>query len=112
MSDRIAMLETINGEQFKTRYYMNDRMFISLKEDVIIAIKSNHPSIFVFIKSEDGIFDCISDLQIDKESPNLAEIFICANGLINTNVSLGSNVSLQVNIEKSKKLKEKTFFDF
>lgn len=112
MTARISILETIDGEQFKTRYYMNDRMFISLKENVIIAVKSKNPTIFVFIKSEDGIFDCITDIHIDKETTTLAEIFIQAKGLINANLSIDSNVTLQLDIEKSKKLKEKTFFDF
>ncbi|WP_107839538.1 hypothetical protein [Metasolibacillus meyeri] len=112
MTARISMLETIDGKQFKTRYHMHDRLFISLKEDVIIAVKQNHPSMFVFVKNQDGVFDCISDIQIDKETPTTAEIWIHTKDIINTNISDAKDVTVQLDIEKSKRLKEKTFFDF
>lgn len=112
MTARISMLETIDGVQFKTRYHMHDHMFIALNDDVIIAVKSRKHYVFVFVRSEDGIFDCITDIRIDKDSPNLAEIFVFAKGLTNANLSVDTNASLQFDIERSKRLKEKTFNDF
>ena len=112
MTARISMLETIDGKQFKTRYYIQDRMLVSLKEDVIIAVKSKSSSIFVLIKNEDGIFDYVGNIQIDKETPTLAEIFIDTTGITSSKISVGSNVTVQLDIEASKKFKEKTFFDF
>lgn len=112
MTARISMLETIDGVQFKTRFHMHDHMFIALNNDVIIAVKSRKHYIFVFVRSEDGVFDCITDIYIEKDSPNLAEIFIFAQGLTTANLSVDTKASLRFDVEKSKRLKEKTFSDF
>lgn len=124
MKKRTSQLETINGQQFLTRYHQNDLDFIPLKKDVIIGCSKFSTGILIYVRSEDGIFDYIGDIQIDKEVNDETEIFIHSTGIetinlnhsdsleIKVNKDSLKNVTVKINDSKSKQFAEKKFFDF
>ena len=123
-TQRITLLETVDGEQFQARYHVDNRNFFRLNSDIVIGCTRHSSAILVYSKSPDGVFDYIGDIQNDKENDLSTEIYIQSSGIeslkLNHSDSLGlvinneslSNVNVKINDSEAKRFKEKKFFDF
>lgn len=123
MNKRTTSLETVNGQQFLSRYHDNEREYFALKDNVIIGCSKYNSGVLVLVRSDDGVFDCISDIQIDKEENDKTEIYIHSRGIESLQLNHSDVMSLVVNNNplkdvvisidngSAKQFKEKKFFD-
>ncbi|OCS91762.1 hypothetical protein [Caryophanon latum] len=110
---RTTMLETVDGEQFHSRYHLHNSSFYRMSEKVIISIKNGRQGIDVFVKSNDGIYDFVGDVSFDKSDSlkETANVLFHSKGINGFRYDGDTIIDIELDAKKAREYKEKSFFD-